>query len=133
MDATLTDKAERLAREVATDAKTVDDLNGLVRQILKSALERMLDTEMDVHLGRGGVPGGATAVPAGAVTKLGDQVPTKMRGKNRRNGHSSKTVQGDLGEITLETPRDRNGTFEPQVIPKHQRRLAGFDEKILGL
>jgi putative transposase len=46
---------------------------------------------------------------------------------------SSRTVQGDLGEITLETPRDRNGTFEPQVIPKHQRRLARFDEKILAL
>ena len=133
MDATLTDKARRLAREVALDAKTLDDLNGLVRLILKSALERMLDTEMEVHLGSTGSGGGATDVPAGAVVKSGDQLPAKSRGKNRRNGHSSKTVQGDLGEITLETPRDRNGTFEPQVIPKHQRRLAGFDEKILAL
>ena len=133
MDATLTDKARRLAREVALDAKTLDDLNGLVRLILKSALERMLDTEMKVHLGSTGSGGGATDVPAGAVVKSGDQLPAKSRGKNRRNGHSSKTVQGDLGEITLETPRDRNGTFEPQVIPKHQRRLAGFDEKILAL
>ena len=133
MDATLTDKARRLAHEVALDAKTLDDLNGLVRLILKSALERMLDTEMEVHLGSTGSGGGATDVPAGAVVKSGDQLPAKSRGKNRRNGHSSKTVQGDLGEITLETPRDRNGTFEPQVIPKHQRRLAGFDEKILAL
>src|SRR4051795_11360572 len=42
-------------------------------------------------------------------------------------------VQGDMGELKLETPRDRNGTFEPQLIAKHQRRLSGFDEKILAL
>ena len=42
-------------------------------------------------------------------------------------------MQGDLGELTLATPRDRDGTFEPQLIGKHQRRLAGFDEKILAL
>jgi putative transposase len=126
MDATLTEKAERLAREVAADAKTVDDLNGLVRLILKSALERMLDTEMDVHLGRRSLPGSAMDVPAHAVAKFDAESPAKKGAKNRRNGRSPKTVQGDLGEITLETPRDRNGTFEPQVIPKHQRRLAGF-------
>ena len=115
------------------DAKTVDDLNGLVRLILKSALERMLDTEMDVHLGRRTLAGSAMDVPAGAVAKFDGESPAKKSAKNRRNGHSPKTVQGDLGEITLETPRDRNGTFRPQVIPKHQRRLAGFDEKILAL
>ena len=52
---------------------------------------------------------------------------------NRRNGRSRKTVQGDLGELTIATPRDRNGTFEPQLIGKHQRRVPGFDEKILAL
>ena len=52
---------------------------------------------------------------------------------NRRNGHSKKTVQGELGKITLQTPRDRNGTFEPQVIPKHQRRVGSLDENILAL
>ena len=57
----------------------------------------------------------------------------KRRGPNRRNGHSSKTVQGDLGEVTLATPRDRHGTFAPQILPKHQRRVPGFDEKILAL
>jgi putative transposase len=133
MDATLTEKAERLAREVAADARTVDDLNGLVRLILKSALERMLDTEMDVHLGRRSLPGSAMDLLARGTTSSVGELPVKKGAKNRRNGHSSKTVQGDLGEITLETPRDRNGTFEPQVIPKHHRRLAGFDEKILAL
>jgi transposase-like protein len=52
---------------------------------------------------------------------------------NRRNGRSRKTVQGDLGQVTIRTPRDREGTFEPQLIGKHQRRLPGFDEKILAL
>jgi putative transposase len=52
---------------------------------------------------------------------------------NRRNGRSQKTVQGDQGELTIATPRDRNGTFEPQLIGKHQRRMPGFDEKILAL
>ena len=133
MDATFTDKAQRLAREIATDAKTMDELNGLVKLMLKAALERMLDTEMDVHLGRRSLPVSMAEVPADALAKCDAQSPAKKGAKNRRNGHSPKTVQGDLGEITLETPRDRNGTFEPQVIPKHQRRLAGFDEKILAL
>src|SRR4029077_6800693 len=50
-----------------------------------------------------------------------------------RNGRSQKTVKGDLGEFTLSTPRDRDATFEPQIVPKHKRRLSGFDEKILAL
>jgi putative transposase len=52
---------------------------------------------------------------------------------NRRNGRSKKTIAGDLGEVTLATPRDRQGSFEPQIIGKHQRRLTGFDAKILTL
>jgi putative transposase len=124
MDATLQLKAEQLAGEIATQAKTLDDLNGLLRTLMKSALERMLDTEMDVHLGRKFI----AAMPTDAAESLG--LPAS---KNRRNGHSPKTVRGELGELTLDTPRDRDGTFEPQLIAKHQRRLTGFDEKILTL
>ena len=123
MDATLKLKAEQLAREIATEAKTLDDVNDLVKTLMKSAVERMLDTEMDAHLGRKAVG----TPPAKAV---GEGGPTSV---NRRNGHSQKTVSGELGDITLDTPRDRQGTFEPQLIGKHQRRLAGFDEKILAL
>jgi hypothetical protein len=68
----------------------------------------------------------ATEAPSPAAS------PTK-RPPNRRNGHSRKTVRGDMGELTIATPRDRNGTFEPQLIGKHQRRVPGFDEKILAL
>jgi putative transposase len=124
MDATLKLKAEQLASEIASQAKTLDDVNGLFRTLMKSALERMLDTEMDVHLGRKAPTAvAADDAPVAAATAPG----------NRRNGRSQKTVSGDLGEITLDTPRDRHSTFEPQLVPKHQRRLAGFDEKILAL
>ena len=53
--------------------------------------------------------------------------------RNRRNGRTPKTVRANLGEITIDTPRDRNGTFEPLLIPKHQRQVTGFEEKIIAL
>ena len=125
MDATLKLKAEQLAGEIASQAKTLDDVNGLLNVLMKSALERMLDTEMDVHLGRTHNP----ALPAVVESEASGQVATA----NRRNGHSKKTVRSDRGELILDTPRDRDGTFEPLLIPKHQRKLPGFDEKIFAL
>ena len=133
MDANLTGQAEQLAIEIATQAKTLDDLNGLMKLMMKSALERMLDTEMDVHLGRKTIAWVDGEFPGSSAASSAADAPTKKGARNRRNGHSQKTVQGDLGELKLTTPRDRDGTFEPQLIPKHQRRLAGFDEKILAL
>ena len=133
MDAILTGKAEQLAREIASQAKTLDELNGLLKTMMGSAIERMLDTEMSVHLGRKQLPGSLRDSPAQEVADLFTESPPKPRARNRRNGRSQKTVQGDLGEIRIATPRDRDGTFEPQLIPKHQRRLSGFDEKILAL
>jgi putative transposase len=124
MDGTLQSRARELATEFASQATTVEELNELMRLMMKSGLERMLDAELDVHLGRRSPPAAATALaPPG---------PPK-RSPNRRNGRSKKTVQGDLGEVTLSTPRDRDGTFEPQLVAKHQRRVPGFDEKILAL
>jgi putative transposase len=133
MDAILTGKAEQLAREIASQAKTLDELNGLLKLMMGSAIERMLDTEMSVHLGRKELPGPVGKSPAQGVADPFAESSPKSRAKNRRNGRSQKTVQGDLGEIRIATPRDRDGTFEPQLIPKHQRRLNGFDEKILAL
>ena len=97
MDATLKLKAEQLAGDIASQAQTLDDLNGLFRTLMKSALERMLDTEMDVHLGRKTI----AALPA-------DESSGQAAHANRRNGHSKKTVRGDMGEFTLDTPRDRS-------------------------
>jgi putative transposase len=128
MDAILKTQAEQLANELATQVTTLDDLNGLMRTLMKTALERMLNTEMDVHLGRRANSAATDTTPA-----ADEATTTPPAAKNRRNGHSQKTVSGDMGEITLKTPRDRNGTFEPQLVAKGQRRLAGFDEKILTL
>ena len=135
MDASLRARAEQLAREMAGEAETAEDLNGLLRLMMKAAMERMLDTEMDVHLGRNPlreVPLGdaeASAEDSAAI----EAGPATQPSGNRRNGRSRKTVQGDLGQVTIRTPRDRDGTFQPQLIGKHQRRLPGFDEKILAL
>jgi transposase-like protein len=115
-------RAEELAAEFANSATTIGELNQLMRLMLKSGLERMLDTEMDVHLGRRPL---STEEPTSAAAEPGPP--------NRRNGRSKKTVQGELGEVTIATPRDREGTFEPQIIGKHQRRIPDFDEKILAL
>jgi putative transposase len=120
MDESLESRAEQLAAEFANTATTVTELNQLMRLMMKSGLERMLNTEMDVHLGR---KEDAESPAAEEAKRTG----------NRRNGRSKKTVQGELGEVTLKTPRDRNGTFEPQIIGKHQRRIPDFDEKILAL
>jgi transposase-like protein len=131
MDATFKARAEKLANEFANQATTAGEVNELMRVMLKAALERMLNTELDVHLGRRPVSA-ASELPLENVPA--SEPPAKVkRGPNRRNGHSSKTVQGDLGELKLSTPRDRHGTFEPQLIGKHQRRLPGFDEKIMAL
>jgi len=126
MDASLQARAEQLAKEFASEARTAEELNELMRLMMKSGLERMLDSEMDVHLGRKGMAEDTQSASSG--TPAAKQGPP-----NRRNGRSRKTVQGDLGEVTLATPRDRDGTFEPQIIGKHQRRVPGFDEKILAL
>ena len=118
MDALLTAKAELLATEIATQAKTLDDLNGLMKLMMKSALERMLDTEMDVHLGRKKLTVSTTDSAEDPGATVAAESPSDRSAKNRRNGHSSKTVSGELGEFTLDTPRDRQGTFEPQLIGK---------------
>ncbi len=123
MDALLQSRAQELATEFAGQATTVEELNELLRVMMKSGLERMLDSEMDVHLGRRPVAAAASLQP----------IAQQRRSPNRRNGRSKKRVQGDLGKVTLSTPRDRDGTFEPQLIEKHQRRVPGFDEKILAL
>ena len=139
MDGSLRTRAEQLASEIASQAKTAEDLNGLMRLMMKSALERMLNSEMDVHLGRRTFSGAADTDPSPTLPLTATEPsappasPAKRCKPNRRNGRSQKTVQGDVGELTIATPRDRDGTFQPQLIGKHQRRVPGFDEKILAL
>jgi putative transposase len=86
---------------------------GLLSQLAGRVVEAALEAEMTEHLGH--PPGG---VPQGA---------------NVRNGRGRKTVQTDVGPVRVRTPRDRHGSFEPQILPKRQTRLAGLDDKVLGL
>jgi putative transposase len=140
MDAMLTKKASELARELAGQATTLDDLNGMMRSLMKTAIETMLNSEMSVHLGRGRA---ATEADAGPSEKAliettyeeaeGASTLSPTKSRNRRNGSSPKTIQGESGELPIAIPRDREGTFEPQLLGKYQRRLPGFDEKILAL
>lgn len=101
--------------ELVKGIKTEEDLNGVMRQLSKGLLERILETEMTEHLGH--EVGGEVINPEGNV----------------RNGSSKKTVKGDLGQFELAIPRDRQASFEPQLIKKQQRRLAGLDKRILSL
>jgi len=94
-----------------TDPKTVFESEGLVDELKKALAERILDAEMDVHLGS-------------EVERVGG---------NHRNGHSKKTVLTDSAALELSIPRDRHGHFEPQLIEKYRRRFPGFDEKIIAL
>ena len=86
-----------------------------LKQLTKLLVEKALDAELTEHLGHG-----KNELVANA-------------GGNTRNGKSRKTLKGEFGQLPIEVPRDQHGTFEPQLIPKHQTRWAGFDEKILSL
>jgi putative transposase len=94
------------------DPKAVFTSEGLLSEIKKALAERMLDAELDQHLQ---VEGASRA--EGGAPALG----------NHRNGYSKKTVLTDTGSIELDIPRDRHGTFEPQLIAKYQRRFPGAD------
>jgi len=142
MDAVLTKKADALAKEFAGQATTLEELNNAMRALMKTALETMLNTELDVHLGRASLAGQGslaenTQVDAVEKAALTDSTAGAADGsskpRNRRNGTSPKTIQGDMGKLPLAVPRDRDGTFAPLLLGKYQRRLPGFDEKILAL
>ena len=94
---------------------STEDIDAAARRLKKALMERMLGGELSHHLGY--PPGGDKP----------DDTP------NHRNGTSAKRVVTDDGPMAVEIPRDREGTFEPQLIPKHARRLAGFDDKVLAL
>lgn len=89
--------------------------NGLLKQLTKALVERALQAVMTEHLGHNK----HAAVSNGTG--------------NARDGKSNKTLKGEFGALPIEIPRDRDGSFEPQLIPKHQTRWAGFDDKIISL
>jgi len=108
----------KLIDQLLSDYKKPEDIigeNGLLKQLTKAILERALAAEMTDHLGY------EKHDPAG-----------HHRG-NTRNGKSPKTLKGDFGELELETPRDRQATFEPKIVAKGQTRWTGFDDKIISM
>jgi transposase-like protein len=93
------------------DRQSVLTSEGLLGELKKALAERMLEAEMDVHLG----------------------AEEEQAAGNHRNGHSGKRVLTDSGALPLSIPRDRHGRFEPKLIEKYKRRFPGFDDKVIAM
>jgi len=106
---------DALLADAEASGTPIDGPDGLLAQITKSVLERALDVEIADHLGY----------------EHGD--PAGNGSGNSRNGHGRKTVLTTAGPVDLEVPRDRNGTFNPQIVPKRKRRLGQVEDMILSL
>jgi putative transposase len=107
-----------LIDELLKEYRNPEDLmgeGGIFKQLTKALIERCLSAELDTHL----------------IQEQLEPVPASP--KNRRNGHSKKTIKGEFGEAEIAIPRDRHGEFEPILIAKGQTRFNGFDDKILSL
>jgi len=109
---------KELLDELLAEYANPEDLTGpegLLKRLTGALVERALQAEMTDHLGY--EPGAAEGQGSG----------------NSRNGAGKKTLRTDQGDVTVEVPRDRNGTFEPKLVKKHQRSFKGFDDKILSM
>jgi len=109
---------KELIDKLLKDYQKPEDLigeNGLLKQLTKQLLERAMAAELTEHVGY----------------EKHDRVGHNSG--NSRNGSSAKTMKGSFGRLALEVPRDRNGTFEPQIIEKHQTHFSGFDANIISL
>jgi putative transposase len=107
-----------LIDRLLADYQKPEDLlgeNGILKQLTKAIVERALQAELAIHLGHD--------KHEAVVNDSG----------NTRNGSSAKTLKSDFGALPIDIPRDRNGSFEPQLVAKHQTRWSGFDDKILSL
>jgi len=109
----------RLAEELVASATdrgiALTGAGGLLTEFTRKVLQSALEAEMSHHLGY-------------------DRHDPAGRGSgNSRNGSTPKTVTTEIGKVTLDVPRDRDGSFEPRIVAKHQRRLAGFDEAVISL
>src|SRR5699024_6164414 len=109
------DQLKAMAAELAKGIKTEKDLSTLTQQLVKLTVETALNAELDEHLGY-------------------EKHAVEGRGSgNSRNGRSSKTLKGQHGEVLIEAPRDRNGTFEPEIVRQGQTRLTQMHDQILTL
>jgi transposase-like protein len=109
---------DELLDELLAGARTEEEITGpggLLSQLTRRLVERALEVELTDHLGYE-----PHQEPPGGIG-------------NTRNGSTAKTLLTEHGEVRIETPRDRKGTFEPQIVRKRQRRFERFDHKILAL
>jgi putative transposase len=107
-----------LIDQLLADYKKPEDIigeNGLLKQLTKAILERALQAELTDHLG------------------FEKHDPAGHHSGNSRNGSGRKVLKGDFGELELETPRDRQASFEPKIVAKGQSRFTGFDDKIISM
>ncbi|MDD5760224.1 MAG: IS256 family transposase [Desulfobulbaceae bacterium] len=110
--------SKELLDQLIADYKKPEDLigeNGILKQLTKALLERAMQAEITDHLG----------YPRNA--------PEGKNSGNSRNGSYKKKLKGDFGEIDVAVPRDRNGSFEPIIVPKGETRFKGFDDKIISM
>lgn len=112
---TLPASAQQLLDDMVTGPMTPEAVQDAFALLKKAFIERALGAELGHHLG----------YPSGQ--------PKPASSPNQRNGSSAKTVLTDTGPVRLDIPRDRDGSFEPILIPKHERRFTGFDDKIIAL
>lgn len=109
------ERLKLLAGELAKDIKTGEDLSDLSAKLVKLTVEAALSAELENHLG------------------YARHSPLGHHSGNSRNGSSPKVLKGTHGEVLIESPRDRLGTFEPEIVKKGQTRISGMDEQILCL
>jgi len=110
----MTQDIDELAQTIAKTCKTQEDFTEFFKQLKRRGLEAALSGELTHHLG------------------YDKHAKADERKNNSRNGYSKKTIQVNEGEMEISIPRDRTGTFEPQIIPKYATRFDGLDEKIIS-
>ncbi|MGP5649540.1 IS256 family transposase [Psychrobacter celer] len=102
---------KKLAEQMASSMKSFEDIKAFQKELMQSFIDTALEAEMEDHLGY--------------------PKHEKADKQNKRNGHTKKTVRSDTGDLEISTPRDREGSFDPALVGKHQTRITGLDDKII--
>jgi putative transposase len=113
--ARLNEKGMELVRAISSECETPADVTKLLKELFAGTLEQMLEAEMETHLG------------------YDKHSPDGDHSGNSRNGYGKKTIKSEWGEAEINVPRDRNGAFEPQVIPKRQTRTDEIETRIMAM
>ncbi len=112
---TINEKAVALAEELAMECKSTGDIQELLKQLFAGTVEKILEAEMEEHLG------------------YEKHSITGNNSGNSRNGYTRKTIQSEYGESEIAVPRDRSGSFDPQIIAKRQTRTDEIEDKVLAM